>query len=114
MALKPLEKLRQEPFDVVLMDIQMPGMDGIQCTRMIRAKPGPAQNIPIIAMTAHAMQGDREMCYEAGMDGYISKPLARDELYNLLAAIGGSQSPPRSSADGQQEIGLSSPSRPAR
>jgi signal transduction histidine kinase/DNA-binding response OmpR family regulator len=82
-----LKSLQEETFDVILMDVQMPLVDGIQCTRAIRANTGPTWQIPIIAMTAHAMQGDRKMCRDAGMDAYISKPVARDELYRTLTRI---------------------------
>jgi signal transduction histidine kinase/DNA-binding response OmpR family regulator len=83
-----LQTLQKEVFDVILMDVQMPGMDGIQCAKTIRGNGGLAAQIPIIALTAHAMQGDKDMCQEAGMDGYISKPIARDDLYRTLAQIG--------------------------
>ena len=80
--------LSQETFDVILMDVQMPGMDGIQCTRTIRSGGGAAMNIPIIALTAHAMEGDKQMCFDAGMDEYVSKPIARDALCSVLERIG--------------------------
>jgi signal transduction histidine kinase/ActR/RegA family two-component response regulator len=80
-----LATLDQAHFDVVLMDVQMPEMDGFETTAAIRARErGTGVHLPIIAMTAHAMQGDRERCIAAGMDGYISKPLEVQELIELL------------------------------
>src|SRR5262249_45383831 len=71
-----LAALRRQTFDVVLMDIQMPHMDGLETTQAIRAREqDTGTHIPIVAMTAHAMQGDRERCLAAGMDGYVTKPL---------------------------------------
>jgi HPt (histidine-containing phosphotransfer) domain-containing protein len=67
-------------FDAVLMDCQMPGLDGFSATRAIRAREAPGRHTPIIAITASAMNGDRERCLEAGMDEYIAKPFAVDEL----------------------------------
>ncbi len=77
-----LDILRRERFDCVLMDVQMPVLDGIATTLAIRAEPGLGgpERIPIIALTAHAMLGDRERCLEAGMDGYLSKPVELEEL----------------------------------
>jgi CheY-like chemotaxis protein len=80
-----LNALDQTPFDVVLMDVQMPEMDGFETTGAIRARErGTGIHLPIIAMTSHAMQGDRERCIAAGMDDYISKPLEIKELIELL------------------------------
>jgi len=70
-------------FDAVLMDVQMPNMNGYEATRQIRRLPHGA-SIPIVAMTAHAMKGDEEKCLEAGMDGYISKPVNQDRLFATL------------------------------
>ena len=70
-------------FDAILMDIQMPEMDGFEATRAIRGNPSVRQ-IPIIAMTAHAMKGDEEKCLAAGMDGYVSKPINQDRLFHAL------------------------------
>jgi two-component system, sensor histidine kinase and response regulator len=73
-------------FDVILMDVQMPEMNGLDATAAIRAKERQTGgHITIIAMTAHAMQGDRERCLQAGMDGYISKPISSEQLRRALA-----------------------------
>ena len=77
--------LEKEMFDVVLMDVQMPEMDGIEATKAIRKKEEvTGGHTPIVAMTAHAMKGDRERCLEAGMDGYVSKPIRSALLYEAV------------------------------
>jgi CheY-like chemotaxis protein len=79
-----LHALRESAFDLVLMDVQMPEMDGLEATRRIRAE-WPADEQPhIIAMTAAAMDEDRERCRQAGMDGFVSKPIQLDELVEML------------------------------
>ena len=103
-GLEALEALRGESFDLVLMDVQMPRMDGLTTTRIIRASeqgrapdwdlPGElaaslrqrlaSRHVPIVAMTAHAMGGDREMCLQAGMDGYVTKPFQPSELGSVF------------------------------
>jgi signal transduction histidine kinase/DNA-binding response OmpR family regulator len=84
-GLEALGALDRENFDVVFMDVQMPEMDGIAATAAIRLRErGTNSHLPIMAMTAHAMQGDRERCLAAGMDGYISKPINSSELTELL------------------------------
>jgi two-component system sensor histidine kinase/response regulator len=71
---------------VVLMDLQMPVMDGFQATAAIRlSECGTGRHIPIIALTAHAMKEDRDRCLEAGMDGYVSKPIQQDKLRQAIA-----------------------------
>jgi len=80
-----LAALSRENFNVVLMDVQMPEMDGFEATTAIRTRERDTDShVPIIAMTAHAMQGDRERCIAAGMDSYISKPIKIGELIELL------------------------------
>jgi signal transduction histidine kinase/CheY-like chemotaxis protein/CHASE1-domain containing sensor protein len=77
--------LEREDFDVVLMDVQMPEMDGFEATAAIRAREeSDGGHVPILAMTAHALQGDRERCLAAGMDGYLAKPIRSDELIELV------------------------------
>ncbi len=86
-GLEGLKALQVNLYDLVLMDIQMPGMDGLEATRAIRDPQSSVldHRIPIVAMTAHAMQGDREMCLESGMDDYISKPVPPRALADMLA-----------------------------
>ncbi len=84
-GLEVLEALRRQTYDVVLMDVQMPEMDGLTATRRIREDYMPEMQPRIIAMTANAMQGDRESCLEAGMDDYISKPIRFPQLAGVLS-----------------------------
>jgi CheY-like chemotaxis protein len=83
-----LAALERAPFDLVLMDVQMPEMDGLEATAAIRARErDTGAHIPIIAATAHAMEGDQQRCLAAGMDGYVSKPIRLDELYAAVDAV---------------------------
>jgi len=83
-----LDLLDKSEFDVILMDVQMPEMDGFETTAAIRKKEKlTGAHIPIIAMTAHAMKGDRDRCVEAGMDSYISKPINAVELMEVLESF---------------------------
>jgi PAS domain S-box-containing protein len=92
-----LEALRGRRFDVALMDLEMPGMGGIEATHRIReAERREGGHLPIIALTAHALRGDRERCLAAGMDGYLAKPIRRSALLGAIgAAVPGRGSAPR-------------------
>ncbi|HWP85557.1 MAG TPA: response regulator, partial [Terriglobia bacterium] len=84
-AVQAYTKAGPEGFDLILMDVQMPEMDGFEATAAIRSQErGSGRHIPIVAMTAHAMKGDRERCLAAGMDAYISKPIRAADLVNLV------------------------------
>jgi len=82
-----LESLQEEPFDCILMDIRMPVLDGLETTRRIRSSGQPFSDIPIIALTAYAMSGDRETFLKSGMDSYLAKPVDADELRVVLEQI---------------------------
>jgi CheY-like chemotaxis protein len=84
-GIEVIQALERQPYDVILMDVQMPEMDGLDATRRICARWPRGQRPRIIAMTANAMQGDREMCLEAGMDDYVSKPIRVDDLVAALS-----------------------------
>ncbi len=84
-GLEVLQALQEKPYDVVLMDIQMPEMDGLEATRRIRDS---GMNTRIIAMTAHALEGDRAECLQAGMNEYITKPINMEELRKALEVSG--------------------------
>lgn len=79
---------RRQPFDLVLMDVQMPEMDGLEATRAIREYENEAGgHVPIVALTAHAMKGDRQRCLSAGMDGYVTKPIRSKELKKMIEEV---------------------------
>ncbi|HEY4011202.1 MAG TPA: response regulator [Acidobacteriaceae bacterium] len=110
-----LGRSQAEEFDLILMDVQMPEMDGLEATRAIRAAEArTGKHLPIVAMTAHAMKGDREECLRAGMDGYLSKPIRVEELKRTMSEIkktpntGGSAEPEAFRAIGQLESLLDS------
>jgi CheY-like chemotaxis protein len=98
-----VDALGRSDFDVVLMDIQMPELDGVEATRQIRALPGPKGRVPIIAVTAYAMAGAREEYLAAGMDDYISKPFQPASLLGAVAKISDCNAEP------SQAVALASP-----
>jgi CheY-like chemotaxis protein len=83
-GLEAIEALQRQPYDVVLMDVQMPEMDGLEATRHIRQEVVEDMQPRIIAMTASAMQEDQERCLAAGMDDFVSKPIRVEELVRAL------------------------------
>ncbi|MCC6077338.1 response regulator [Pseudomonas sp. MAHUQ-58] len=83
-ALKALQALDEQPFAAVLMDCRLPDLDGLSATRQIRGGSGPNRHVPIIALTANALQGDREACLAAGMNDYLAKPFKRSDLRAIL------------------------------
>jgi len=105
-----VEAVERERFDVVLMDIQMPVMGGFEATRLIRElQAGSGRRTPIIAVTAHAMKGHREACFEAGMDGFAPKPIQSAKLLEMLDRLGTGSMPAMSetaTADGVESEAL--------
>ncbi len=83
------------PYHLVFMDVQMPLMDGFEATREIRKREGTVRHMPIIAMTAHAMKGDRERCLQAGMDDYMTKPFEVESFIRFIEKYAGGDSLPR-------------------
>ena len=84
-----VDALKKENYDIVLMDVQMPEMDGLEATRIIRDPQSGTlnPNIPIIALTAHAMKGDKENCLEAGANDYVSKPIDPEKLMTAIDTL---------------------------
>ncbi len=88
MGEQALEALASGRFDLVLMDLQMPEMDGFEAVRAIRDREATTgEHMPVLALTAHAMQGDRERCLEAGFDGYLPKPIRQADLEKALSEL---------------------------
>ena len=84
-GLEVLQAMERQPYDIILMDVQMPEMDGFEATRRIRLAPAAGRPRPwIIALTANAMEGDRERCLQAGMDDYLGKPIKGPDLAATL------------------------------
>lgn len=102
-----VEALRSREYSLVLMDVQMPGMDGMEATRRIRDPRTGALNprMPIVALTAHAMAGDRQKCLDAGMDDYLSKPIRLDELSAVMSRWLAPAPIDRQTPGGQQDLG---------
>ena len=88
-GVEALEALRQRSYDVLLMDVQMPEMDGVTAAAAIRRLDGPASRTPIIALTANAMKGDRDRYLDAGMNDYVSKPITEPVLFAALERAAG-------------------------
>jgi CheY-like chemotaxis protein len=84
-GLEALQALERKFYNIILMDIQMPEMDGLEATRIIRQRLSAEEQPRIIAVTAHALDYSREMCIDAGMDDYIAKPVQKDELAEVLS-----------------------------
>ncbi|WP_442511984.1 response regulator [Novipirellula sp. SH528] len=94
-GIEAVDFTNSKAFDIVLMDVEMPEMDGLEATRIIRQREqGTSQHIPIIAMTAHAMKGDEERCQEAGMDAYVAKPIRQQALLDAMTRLVADQSNP--------------------
>jgi two-component system, sensor histidine kinase and response regulator len=89
---RAVEEFEKTAFDLILMDVQMPEMDGYEATAAIRARENGRSRTPILALTAHAMSGDRERCLLAGMDGFISKPIQLPALIDAIMDVCGLQS----------------------
>ncbi len=86
---RALERLQSEVFDVMLMDVYMPGMDGRDATRQLRAAEGPNRDIPVIAVTASATAKDWDACHAAGMNAHVAKPIDPSQLHAALGGVAG-------------------------
>jgi len=86
-GIEAIESVQRQTYDVVLMDVQMPEMDGLEASRQITTKWPSDKRPRIVAMTANAMQGDREMCLAAGMDDYVTKPIRVERLIEALTLV---------------------------
>jgi PAS domain S-box-containing protein len=108
-GLEVLQALEREPYDVVLMDVQMPKMDGLEATRRIHQRWPEGRRPHVIAATANAMQGEREACLAAGMDDYLSKPIRMEELAAVLRRCRPHLAPPPPAAARESDVGAQTP-----
>lgn len=104
-GIEALVHFEQKKYDIVLMDIQMPEMDGIEATKRIREKEGLKSHTPIIALTAYALNGDKERFLSLGMDGYVSKPVQMDDLFYTIEVMTRDKNKEKSSIPDKVEIG---------
>jgi signal transduction histidine kinase/DNA-binding response OmpR family regulator len=110
---RAVELVRGHEFDVVLMDVQMPAMDGLEATRHIRRLEDSGKaRLPVVAMTAHAMRGDRERCLEAGVDAYLAKPIHADELIAMVEQMAAGGGPRKASGPSRAGAGPETASEP--
>jgi len=106
-GLKALDAWEKESFDLILMDVQMPEMSGTEATQAIREKEkGSNRHVPIIAMTAHAMEGDREICLSSGMDHYVTKPIDQKRLFDAVESASARRPPDNSVVMNKPEMAL--------
>ena len=103
-GLEALEALQQGDFDLILMDIQMPEMDGYEATRELRRREGSRRHTPVVALTAHALRSDRQRCLEAGMDAHLAKPVSIETLRNVLEHWVGRHRPDSQPAADEQSV----------
>ena len=99
-----LATLEAASYDLIFMDVQMPEMDGLTATRKIREREKQTgRHVPIIAMTAHAMKGDQQRCLEAGMDGYLTKPVSSPQIAEVIARVLGAETTPPPKLQAQEK-----------
>ena len=104
-GMEALAAICRHQYPLVFMDCQMPDLDGLETTRLLRSQEKPGEHLPVIAMTANAMEGDRESCLKAGMDDFISKPIITSDLKKILARW-----VPQNQLEGEQAASPETPS----